>query len=114
MIEVSDEEFEDLVGQALEKIPLELLDLVDNCILSIEAEPPDGQDILGLYDGTALTERGDYGGDLPDVITLYQGPLTRMVESEDELKHEVYVTVVHEIGHHFGIDDERLHELDWS
>ncbi|WP_318656478.1 metallopeptidase family protein [Scrofimicrobium canadense] len=114
MIDVSDDQFEALVDRAFERIPQGLIDLVDNCIVTIENEPPVGEDLLGLYEGTALTERDDYAGVLPDVITLYQGPLTRLADSLEELEEEVFVTVVHEIAHHFGIDDEKLHELDWA
>lgn len=114
MIEVSDQEFEELVDRAFERIPDGLLELIDNCLVTIELEPPAGQELLGLYEGTALTERDDYAGALPDVITLFQGPLCRQAQSIAELEDEVYVTVVHEIAHHFGIDDDRLHQLDWA
>jgi len=116
MVEMSREDFEAAVDEALETIPDELLDLVDNVVILIEDEPegPD-KDLLGLYDGIALTERGNYGfGDLPDRIFIYRGPTLRMCRDEEEVRHEVAITVVHEIAHHFGIDDDRLHELGWG
>lgn len=112
---LTEEEFEVLVDRALERVPEELLDLVDNLVLTIEEDcPHDQPPMLGLYEGVALTERGDYAGVLPDVITLYQRPLQDISPTVEELEHQVYVTVVHEIGHYFGIDDERLHQLDWG
>lgn len=116
MVEMTPEDFEAAVDDALETIPDELLDLVDNVVILIEDEPagPD-KDLLGLYDGIALTERGVYGfGELPDRIFIYRGPTLRMCGSVDEVRDEVAITVVHEIAHHFGIDDERLHELGWD
>ena len=112
---VSESEFEELVDRAMARIPAELLDLVDNCVLTIADEPPPGSPgLLGLYEGIALTRRDFYHGAVPDVITLYRGPLTRYSGGREQLEHQVYVTVVHEIGHHFGLDDERLHELKWG
>ncbi|MGC4174803.1 metallopeptidase family protein [Demequina sp.] len=116
MVELSREDFEAAVDDALEAIPDELLDLVDNVVILVEEEPdgPD-KDLLGLYDGIALTERGVYGfGELPDRIFIYRGPTLRMCETADEVRREVAITVVHEIAHHFGIDDDRLHELGWD
>jgi predicted Zn-dependent protease with MMP-like domain len=110
------EEFEDAVGDALDAVPAELMDLLDNVVFLIEDEPPDDDpDLLGVYDGTPLTERGDgWAGALPDRITIYRGPLSRLCQDRDELMDEIAVTVVHEIAHHFGIDDARLHELGWG
>ena len=116
MIEMDRERFEVLVSDALDSVPGELLDLVDNCVVLVEDEPPaDDPDLLGLYDGVALTERdSSYTMVAPDRILLYRGPLTRMCDSEEELVEEVRITVVHEIAHHFGIDDDRLHALGWA
>ncbi|HET9501459.1 MAG TPA: metallopeptidase family protein [Marmoricola sp.] len=115
MVEISVEEFEELVGDALDQIPEELATLVDNAVVLVEAEPPDGEDLLGLYDGTPLTERDSwYTFREPDRIFIYRGPLTRMCHDRGELVDEVTITVVHEIAHHFGIDDEKLHELGWG
>lgn len=117
MVDMSREDFEIAVGDALDLIPQELMDQVDNCVILVEEEPPDDvdPDTLGLYDGTPLTERDNWwGGVLPDRIFIYRGPLSRMCESEEELVEEITVTVIHEVAHHFGIDDDRLHELGWS
>lgn len=116
MVEVTRAEFEQLVDEALDAIPDELASVVRNVVVLVEDEPPEGEpDLLGLYDGVALTERdGGYGLELPDRIFVFRTPLMEMCESREELVREVTVTVVHEIAHHFGIDDERLHELGWG
>ncbi|WP_326689022.1 MULTISPECIES: metallopeptidase family protein [unclassified Streptomyces] len=120
MLEMTREEFEELVAQALDRIPPELTRLMDNVAVFVEDEPPaDDPELLGLYEGTPLTERGEwYAGALPDRITIYRGPTLRMVGGEeggrDLVVQEVEVTVVHEIAHHFGIDDERLHALGYG
>ena len=110
------EEFQRAVGDALDAVPPELMRLLDNVVFFIEEEPPaDDPDLLGVYDGTPLTERGDaWAGALPDRITIFRGPLTRMCEDREDLLDEITVTVVHEIAHHFGIDDARLHALGWG
>jgi predicted Zn-dependent protease with MMP-like domain len=109
-------EFEDAVGDALDEVPSELMALLDNVVFLVEDEPPAGDpDLLGIYDGTPLTERGDgWAGALPDRITIFRGPLSRMCEDREELLDEIAITVVHEIAHHFGIDDARLHEFGWG
>lgn len=116
-MEVTPAAFEELVTQALDEVPAELMAQLDNVAFFIEDEPPpEDPDLLGVYEGVALTERdGAWGmGSLPDRIVLFRGPLTRMCTSDEELREEVAITVVHEIAHHFGIDDERLHELGWG
>jgi len=109
--------FEAIVGDSLDEVPAELMAMLDNVVFFVEAEPPaDDPDLLGVYDGIPLTER-DSGwgmGNLPDRITLFQGPLTRMCDDLEDLREEIAVTVVHEIAHHFGIDDAALHELGWG
>lgn len=109
-------EFEEAVADALDAVPQELMRLLDNVVFFVEDEPPpDDPDLLGIYDGTPLTERGDaWAGALPDRITIFRGPLTRLCEDREDLLEEIAVTVVHEIAHHFGIDDARLHELGWG
>ena len=116
MVDVTAEEFEELVVDALDQIPEQLGRLMRNVAVVVEEEPPpDDPDLLGLYEGTPLTERGDwYTGVLPDKISVFRGPLLRMCTTRDEVVEEVLVTVVHEVAHHFGIDDERLHELGWE
>ncbi|GAA3852573.1 metallopeptidase family protein [Streptomyces sedi] len=120
MLEMTREEFEGLVSEALDRIPPELTRLMDNVAVFVEDEPPpEDPELLGLYEGTPLTERGEwYAGVLPDRISVYMGPTLRMVAREggdrELVVAEVEVTVVHEIAHHFGIDDERLHTLGYG
>ncbi len=116
VISVSPAQFEELVAHALERVPLELARLVDNVVFVIEAEaPPDDPDLLGLYEGIALTERDSrYAGALPDRISIYREPILRICDTFDDVIDEVIITVVHEIAHHFGIDDDRLHELGYD
>ena len=111
------EEFEDAVRDALDEIPEELAAMMDNVVVLVEDEaPPDEPDLLGLYEGTPLTERGEFwaAGSLPDRILVYRLPTLAICEDRDEVVEEVAITVVHEIAHHFGIDDERLHALGWG
>jgi predicted Zn-dependent protease with MMP-like domain len=113
---VTPEEFEELVGQALDTIPARLAAAMDNVVVVVEAEPPPGQeDLLGLYEGIPLTQRdGWYAGVLPDRITVFRGPILRRCRTYAEAVEEVRVTVVHEIAHHFGIDDDELDELGYA
>jgi predicted Zn-dependent protease with MMP-like domain len=108
--------FEELVSDALDLVPAELMGLLDNVAVFVEDEPPPGDpELLGVYDGTPLTERGEwYAGSLPDRITIFRLPTLRICETEDEVIEEVEITVVHEIAHHFGIDDDRLHDLGYA
>ncbi len=109
------ERFDELVGEALDELPPELLRAMDNVVVLVEPRHPDDPELLGLYEGVALTDRtSDYGGVLPDRITLYREALDEMCADEDELRDEVAITVVHEIAHHFGIDDATLHRLGWA
>jgi predicted Zn-dependent protease with MMP-like domain len=116
VIEMSRERFEELVADALDEVPEELAALVDNVVVLVEDEPPaDDPELLGFYDGTPLTERDTrYAGVVPDRIMIFRNPTLRMCEDEDEVVDEVRITVVHEIAHHFGIDDDRLHELGYA
>lgn len=133
-MEISRRRFEALVADALDAIPEELAVLIDNCAVVVEdwptdeqlrdsfdgdsfdGETPDGETLFGLYEGVDLTNRSplDYGGVLPDRITVFMGPHLEVARSEDDLADEILTTVVHEIAHHFGIDDERLHDLGWG
>jgi predicted Zn-dependent protease with MMP-like domain len=107
--------FEALVEQALDEIPDELARLVHNVVVLVEDEAPaDAPDLLGVYDGVSLTDRGTDHTGLPDRITIFRRPLLEMCADDDELVREVRITVVHEIAHHFGIDDQRLHELGYG
>jgi predicted Zn-dependent protease with MMP-like domain len=115
-IDMEPERFDLLVDQALDGIPDELARLVRNVVVLVEDEPPEDEpDLLGLYDGIALTERwGDPMMELPDRIFIFRGPLLDFCDTEAQLVEEVRITVVHEIAHHFGIDDRRLHELGYG
>jgi len=115
-VAMSRERFEELVSEALDEVPPELLDLMDNVVILVEDEPEaDNPDLLGIYEGFDLTRRGwDYAGVLPDRITIFRNPTLRICETEEDVIDEVATTVVHEIAHHFGIDDDRLHELGWA
>ena len=115
MFSVSREEFEDLVGDALDSVPEGLMNLAENVVVLVEDNPPPGRHIRGLYRGVPRTKRGhNYAGMLPDTITIYRNPVMRMSSSADDIVEQVRIVVVHEIAHHFGIDDERLHELGWG
>lgn len=107
--------FDELVSDALDAIPQKLTAALDNVVVLVEPRHPEEPDLLGIYEGTALTDRdSSYAGSLPDTITIFRDALLDMCESEDEVVDEVAITVVHEIAHHFGIDDERLHQLGWG
>ena len=113
-VQLSESDFERYVDEALDSIPDELISLIDNCVVLVEDEPPEGEPLFGLYVGVPLTERGfGYGGVLPDRITIFRGPHLRACESIDELVDQIHITVVHEIAHYFGIEDEALDELGY-
>ena len=109
-----DQELEAWAEEALESLPSELRRAMSNVGIVIEEEPPPGMPLLGLYQGVPLTRRSSwYGGALPDKITIYRGPLERLYGRDRvELRAQVRRVVLHEVAHHFGISDERLHELD--
>ena len=116
-IDMEPEQFDLLVDQALDGIPDELARLVRNVVVLVEDEPPEDEpdDLLGLYDGVALTERDStIAVQMPDRIFIFRGPLLDFCDTEAQLVEEVRITVVHEIAHHFGIDDRRLHELGYA
>ncbi|MDQ1555878.1 MAG: hypothetical protein QOI02_880 [Actinomycetota bacterium] len=116
MREMSADEFEKLVIDELDALPDDMVDGIENVAFVTEDRPEDGSlDLLGLYDGIALTERDRYGfGELPDRIILYREPLLEISADLDELREQIHVTLVHEIGHYYGIDDDQLHELGWA
>lgn len=114
-VRMSAQRFDDLVSDALDLIPAQLAAAIDNVVILVEDRNPDEPDLLGLYEGVALTERDSfYAGALPDTVTIYRGALLEMCDTEAEVVDEVAITVIHEIAHHFGIDDDRLHELGWA
>ncbi|WP_455836541.1 metallopeptidase family protein [Pseudarthrobacter siccitolerans] len=119
---MSADEFEAAVQDALDSIPAKLAQAMDNVAVFIEDDyvPRPGEDpdtvLLGLYEGVPLTERDSWwdAGSLPDRITIFREPILEICGSREDVIHEVAVTVVHEIAHHFGINDDRLHELGWG
>src|SRR6478752_10696446 len=119
---MSADDFEAAVADALDRIPQQLAATMNNVAVFIEDDyvPQPGEDpetvLLGLYEGVPLTERDSWwdAGSLPDRITIYRGPILDICTSREEVVQEVTITVVHEIAHHFGIDDGRLHELGWG
>lgn len=104
--------FERMVAEAIDDLPDELQHVLDNVVVQVHDRHPDEPDLLGLYDGVPHTERTGQEG--PDVVSIYRAALCDMCETPEELAEEVYVTVIHEIAHAAGIDDERLHELGWG
>lgn len=116
MIDVDEDRFVELAEAALASLPPQLAGLLDNVVLFVEDDaPPEEPDLLGLYDGVALTERDTtYGGVLPDRIMIFRRPTLAICETEQDVVDEVHITVVHEIAHHFGIDDARLHDLGYA
>jgi predicted Zn-dependent protease with MMP-like domain len=109
-------EFERAVGDALDDVPEELARRMSNVAVLVEDDPPDERDLLGLYEGVPLTERNEWwaAGSLPDRITIFRNPILRICDSRAEVVEQVRITVVHEIAHHFGIDDDRLSDLGWA
>jgi predicted Zn-dependent protease with MMP-like domain len=116
VIDLGRADFERLVADALDELPPELSALVDNCVVLVEDSPPqDEPHLMGLYDGIPLTERGQgYSGVLPDRIFIFRLPTLAICETPDDVREEVQITVVHEVAHHFGISDERLHALGYG
>ena len=113
MLDVPVERFEALVAEALDSIPEPLARRIDNVVVQVEEDSDEG--LLGLYEGIPLTERDDYGGlAMPDQITIFRLPILAESASEAEVVEQVRVTVIHEVAHHFGIDDDRLDELGWA
>lgn len=116
MLELDEAAFEALVVAELDQLPDDMVDGLENVVFVVENRPEDDSlDLLGLYDGIALTERERYGfGEMPDRIVLFREPHLAACDDLDELRDEIHVTLVHEIAHFYGIDDERLHELGWA
>jgi predicted Zn-dependent protease with MMP-like domain len=114
--ELTAEAFEKIVIDELDELPDEMVDGLENLVFVVEDRPEDGTlDLLGEYQGVALTERDRYGfGELPDRIVLFREPLLAICDNEDDLRDEIHVTLVHEIAHFYGIDDDELHRLGWA
>ncbi len=115
-MELPESAFDDLVADALDRVPAELAAFMDNVVVLVEDEPPpEEQGVLGLYVGTPLTERDSgYTFHPPDQVFIFRGPLLRMCEDVEDLSEEIEITVVHEIAHHFGIEDHQLHAWGWG
>lgn len=108
-------EFEAVVDRTIESLPGWVLDTIDNLVVVVEEEPsPEQGDLLGVYDGVSLPERGDYFGVMPDRIVIFRRPHLELELERDELEAEIRRTVLHELAHHLGIDDERLTALGWD
>lgn len=108
-------EFEAFVVESLDALDDALVELMENVVVVVEDRHPEEPDLLGLYEGIPLTEREVYGGfELPDRVSIYRLPLCEMCTSHSELVDEIRITVIHEVAHHFGIDDDRLEELGWD
>lgn len=106
--------FEDLVAEALAEIPVRFRKLIENLTVMVEDEPPPGSPLLGLYHGVPYTHRGpgSYGNLPPDVIIVYKGPIERLSRTDEELKDHVRDTVLHEVGHYFGLGEAELREIE--
>jgi len=115
MFEISNERFEQLASEALASLPVELAAQIENLAVIVDDQAA-GRSLFGLYEGIPLTKRGplSYSGVMPDRITLYQTTICRHCMSEEEVIAQIRKTVVHEVGHHFGISDPRLEELGWA
>ena len=112
-------EFERVVSEALDSLPKRFADLVENVVITVEDEPTDddlgaeddadaGSELLGIYRGVPLTERTQYEPELPDEIVVFRGPINRIARTRSEAVHEVRETVIHELGHYFGLDDDEM------
>lgn len=114
-LDLSRAEFEAVVEAELDALPAEMTDGIENVAFVIDDEPEDGADLLGRYEGVDLPGRDRYGfGELPDRIVVFRLPHLAAADSLDVLRAEVRTTLVHEIGHYYGLDDARLHELGWA
>ncbi len=115
MVEIDPADFEELVAQALDTLPEDLARVMDNVAVFVEDISARGMSLLGLYEGIPLTERtSSYVLAVPDRITIYRLPILRLCHNNDDVRRQVRVTVVHEVAHHFGIEDARLHELGYG
>lgn len=116
MVTMGRQEFEHLVAEALDQVPAQFMQALDNVVFLVEDEPPaELEGALGVYEGIPATERAAWGEPyLPATITLFMNPIVQACDTVAEVCEEVLVTVVHELGHYFGIDDDRLDELGWG
>lgn len=116
MVDMDADTFEALVGDVFDALPDDMVDGLENVAIVIEDRPEDGSlDLLGLYHGIAITHRDQYGfGELPDMISIYREPILSIVDDTEELREQIRITLVHEIAHFYGIDDDELHALGWG
>jgi predicted Zn-dependent protease with MMP-like domain len=112
MVTLTSEEFEELVARALDDIPPDLRSAMDNVVVQVDDVSPPGR-LFGLYQGVPLTSRGHYAGAMPDRITIFKETICAAFQGREEVERQVRKTVIHEVGHHFGISDSRLRELGW-
>ena len=106
--------FEEHVERAIASLPQELRTAIRNIEISVEDEHPDDPDLFGLYEGVPLPERGDWNAQLPDRIRIFRRPLVEEFSDPRELEEEIRITVLHELGHYFGLDEDRLDKLGYS
>ena len=106
--------FEDHVRASLDELPPDLAQALENIAVVVEDEHPDDPDLFGLYHGVPLPERGDMGGVLPDKISIYRIPLEETFRDPNELREEIRITVLHELAHYFGLDEDRIAELGYD
>jgi predicted Zn-dependent protease with MMP-like domain len=106
--------FEDHVERAVASLPPDLREAIRNVEISVEDEDPEDPDLFGLYEGIPLPERGDWAGTLPDRIRIFRLPLVESFPDPDELEREIRITVLHELAHYFGLDEDRLDQLGFS
>jgi predicted Zn-dependent protease with MMP-like domain len=106
--------FDDHVKAALDSLPADIASALENIVLLIEDVHPEDPDLFGLYEGIPLPERGDMAGALPDRITVFRIPLEEEFPDPADLEREIRITVLHEIGHYFGLDEDRLAELGYD
>jgi predicted Zn-dependent protease with MMP-like domain len=106
--------FDEHVERALASLPAELREAIRNVEISVEDEDPDDPDVFGLYEGVPLPERGDWAGAIPDRIRIFRVPLVESFPDRSELEAEIRITVLHEVAHYFGIDEDRLDDLGFS
>jgi predicted Zn-dependent protease with MMP-like domain len=102
------------VRAALDELPPHIADALENIAVVVEDENPEDPDLLGLYHGVPLPERGDMAGSLPDKISIYRVPLEESFPDPDELHEEIRITVLHELAHYFGLDEDRIAELGYD
>lgn len=115
MLEMSHEEFESMVADGLDSLSDDMMEKLDNVIFLVEDRPQDGGDLLAVYEGFSLAERGIYGyGEEPDRIILFRENLLAICETVEELAEEIRISLIHEIAHFYGISEERIHELGWG